>query len=264
MLGKIEGRRKRGWLRMRWLDGIIVSWTWVWASSGRWWRTGKPGVLQSMGSQGQTGLSDWTTTTHRYDVVGLRLDPICLVFTLHCTSNSAAGRKGDGGCAELLSLSGERSTEWRQRLPRWLSGKESACNTGDTGSIPGSGRFPWRRKWQSTPVWISKSILPVKSHGQCSLAGDNPWGWKEPRTAERLGAHTWVKTELSILPVFGQYPLGAVCPAHNRPQFDRLLTWVFFFSPTFCFISPLPLEPQCLKFWYGDNISPASHSDPEN
>ena len=43
MLGKIEGRR-------RW-DGWIASptqWTWVWASSGRWWRTGKPGVLQSM------------------------------------------------------------------------------------------------------------------------------------------------------------------------------------------------------------------------
>ena len=28
-----------------------TQWTWVWAGSGRWWRTGKPGVLQSMGSQ---------------------------------------------------------------------------------------------------------------------------------------------------------------------------------------------------------------------
>ena len=27
-------------------------------------------------------------------------------------------------------------------LPQWLSGKESACNAGDTGWIPGSGRFP--------------------------------------------------------------------------------------------------------------------------
>jgi len=27
-----------------------TQWTWVWAGSGRWWRTGKPGVLQSMGS----------------------------------------------------------------------------------------------------------------------------------------------------------------------------------------------------------------------
>ena len=38
----------RGW------DGWMASlaqWTWVWANSGRWWRTGKPGVLQFMGSQ---------------------------------------------------------------------------------------------------------------------------------------------------------------------------------------------------------------------
>ena len=47
MLGKIEGS-DRGW------DGWMASmtqWTWVWANSGRWWRTGRPGVLQSMGSQ---------------------------------------------------------------------------------------------------------------------------------------------------------------------------------------------------------------------
>ena len=34
MLRTIEGRRRRGWQRMRWLDGITVTWTWVWASSG--------------------------------------------------------------------------------------------------------------------------------------------------------------------------------------------------------------------------------------
>ena len=51
MLGKTEGRRKRGQQRMRWLDGITdTQWTWVWASSGRYWRTGKLSVLQSMGS----------------------------------------------------------------------------------------------------------------------------------------------------------------------------------------------------------------------
>ena len=48
----------RGW------DGGMASltqWTWVWASSGSCWRTGKPGMLQSMASQ-RVG-HDWVTTT---------------------------------------------------------------------------------------------------------------------------------------------------------------------------------------------------------
>ena len=38
-----------------------TQWTWVWASSRRQCRTGKPGVLQSMGLQSQTQLSNWIT-----------------------------------------------------------------------------------------------------------------------------------------------------------------------------------------------------------
>ena len=37
MLGKIEGRRRRGRQLMRWLDGISDQWTWVWLDSGSWW-----------------------------------------------------------------------------------------------------------------------------------------------------------------------------------------------------------------------------------
>ena len=62
MLQKTEGRRRRG---NRGWDGWIASrtqWTWVRASSRRWWRRGKPGVRQSVGSQSQTQLSNWTTT----------------------------------------------------------------------------------------------------------------------------------------------------------------------------------------------------------
>ena len=52
MLEKIESRRRRGWQRMRQLDGIINSMdTRVWANSRRYWRTGKPGMLQSVGLQ---------------------------------------------------------------------------------------------------------------------------------------------------------------------------------------------------------------------
>ena len=51
MLGKIEGERRRGQQRMRWLDGITNSLTWVWVNSRSWWCTGRPVMLQSMGSQ---------------------------------------------------------------------------------------------------------------------------------------------------------------------------------------------------------------------
>ena len=48
----------RGW------DGWMASQTqctWVWVNSGRWWWTGRPGVLRFMGSQIWTQLSDWMT-----------------------------------------------------------------------------------------------------------------------------------------------------------------------------------------------------------
>ena len=41
MLGKVEGGRRRGWQRMRWLDGSLSQWTWVWVNSGSWWWTGR-------------------------------------------------------------------------------------------------------------------------------------------------------------------------------------------------------------------------------
>ena len=37
-------------------------------------------------------------------------------------------------------------------------GKESACSAGDLGLIPGSGKIPWRRKWQPTPVFLLEKL----------------------------------------------------------------------------------------------------------
>ena len=48
---KVRKESERG--QQRW-DGwmaSLIQWTWVWANSRRWWRTGRPGILQSMGSQ---------------------------------------------------------------------------------------------------------------------------------------------------------------------------------------------------------------------
>ena len=45
--------------------------------------------------------------------------------------------------------------------PCGSAGKESTCNAGNLGLIPGSRRSPWRRERLSTPVF-----LPGKSHGQ--------------------------------------------------------------------------------------------------
>ena len=61
----------------------------------------------------------------------------------------------------------------------WLSGKESVCQAGDLGSIPGSGKSP--REGNGSPVF-----LPGKSYGQRSLEGYSPWGCKELDTTEQL------------------------------------------------------------------------------
>ena len=59
---------------------------------------------------------------------------------------------------------------------QWLSGKESACQCRKHRFDPWVRKIPWRREWQSIPVFLSG-----KSHGQKSLAGHSPWGCKRVR-----------------------------------------------------------------------------------
>ena len=56
-------------------------------------------------------------------------------------------------------------------FPCGSAGKESACNVEDLGSIPGLGRFPWRRERLPTP-----GFWPGEFRGLYS-----PWGHKEIR-----------------------------------------------------------------------------------
>ena len=65
----------RGW------DGCMASltwWTWVWVNSGSWWWTGRPGMLQSMGSQGVG--HDWATELNWTILAVLIMKPSRLDF----------------------------------------------------------------------------------------------------------------------------------------------------------------------------------------
>ena len=91
--------------RLRAWDGWMSSptqWTWVWVKSGTWWWTGRPGVLQSMGSQ-----------RVRHDQV----------TELNWTELNRQALKGKG-------------------FPGGSDGKELACNAGDLGLVTGLGRSP--------------------------------------------------------------------------------------------------------------------------
>ena len=66
--------------------------------------------------------------------------------------------------------------------PRWYTGKESACQCIRCKGCefkPWVGKTPWSRKWRPTPVFLSGKI-----HGQRSLMGYSPWGYKESDTIE--------------------------------------------------------------------------------
>ena len=124
----------------------------------------------------------------------------------------------------LQGISGDADTEkilWTQqgkervgptelnhiRLPGGSEVKVSACSAGDLRSIPGSGRFPWRRKWQPTPVF-----LPGESHGWRNLVGYSPWGHKESDTTERLHFHL----SLSCIGEGNGNPLQCSCLENPR------------------------------------------------
>ena len=67
--GEGDDREWDGWM------ASLTRWTWVWASSRRWRRTGKPGMLQSMGSQ-KNG-HDWVTEQQNLVVKNIFISISC-------------------------------------------------------------------------------------------------------------------------------------------------------------------------------------------
>ena len=100
----------------------------------------------------------------------------------------------EGGKEGREGREGKSREDLTQRLgfPGGTSGKESTCprrRCKRCGLDPWDGKIPWRREWQPSPVF-----LPVKPHGQRSLAGCSPWGHKEWERTEQLSTHAHTKT----------------------------------------------------------------------
>ena len=71
-------------------------------------------------------------------------------------------------------------------FPGGLDDRESTCNTGDLGLIPGLGRPLGEENGQPTLIF-----LPEESLWTEDLAGYSPWGRKESNTTERLSTAQW-------------------------------------------------------------------------
>ena len=91
---------------------------------------------------------------------------------------------------DQLQIFNCRTLLWNWLNPKVvLVVKNSSANTGyirDSGLIPGLGRFPWRRAWQSTPVF-----LPGEYQGERSLVGYSPWSQKESDMTEVIACTRW-------------------------------------------------------------------------
>ena len=141
-----------------------------------------------------------------------------------------AGRAG-GGVLVLETLEASNCCSWNpQLLLRWITvwswgfpggsdGKESACNVGDPGSIPGLGRSPG----EGNGYPLQKNgypFLPGKFHGQRSLVGYSPWDWE---SGTRLSNwHDWATNTFTSSVVtlrnLKQLPSLPLAPAIGRAK----------------------------------------------
>ena len=125
-----------------------TQWAWVWVSSGSWWWTGKPGVLQSMGSQ--RFRHDWVTElirTEQYSslYIHIYIHYIIMYYTCTTSINIAEWVKVPQSCLTLWDPMYCTAHEILQaRLLKWVafpSSRESSQPSDQTQVSPIAGRF---------------------------------------------------------------------------------------------------------------------------
>ena len=102
-------------------------------------------------------------------------------------------------------------------FPQWLSSQESAEDTRDASSIPGSGRA-----WLPTPVF-----LPGKSHGHRSLVGSSPWGSLKSQTRlKRRREHDTAPSPYQIRMFTAPRGSSVPYPTRDNHHYDCCHHWL--------------------------------------
>ena len=124
----------------------------VWASSKSWWCTGRPGMLQSLGLQSWTWLSDWTKWTDVWEDTG-----ICAVWNYSLGMHLNRARIQSTEC--LLFLSIQKSLGLGLGALQWLMTPplQNCCGGKHSLPAPIPYRYSYKRYFPTKILCLSYS-----------------------------------------------------------------------------------------------------------